>query len=110
MTNMMYYAVMLSTNKLNGNRFINAALGVLVEMVACATTAVVLERVDRRKAYMIITLVTAVAVFFTPIIEPGRGDSVRHIKVSFHNNSIVSSAFSSFISMQLIESQIYGKM
>ena len=68
----MYYTVMLSTNKLNGNRFVNAMMGVFVEMIACATTAVVLEFMDRRRAYMSVTLVTSVAVVLAPIVGPGK--------------------------------------
>ena len=60
---------MLSTNDLDGNRFINAAAGVLVEMVTVIVCWFTVELTDRRKTYMMASLVTAMGIALAPFIS-----------------------------------------
>ena len=65
---MTYFTVLLGSNSLSGNRFVNAALSGLVEMVSIAFSWRFLEFVDRRFSYMSVTLVGLVAVAIGPVL------------------------------------------
>lgn len=67
-TNMTYFTVLLGSNSLSGNRFVNAALSGLVEMVSIAFSWRFLEFVDRRFSYMSVSMVGLVAVAIGPVL------------------------------------------
>lgn len=69
MANMTYYAIVLSTNSLNGNRFVNAGLGVVVDLVAITLCWYIAEFADRRKMYMVASIMTAVGIGLAPFVS-----------------------------------------
>ena len=69
---MTYFAIMLSTNELPGNRFFNAAVSTLVEMVTVMVCWLIIEYIDRRKTYIIFSFITAVALAMAPILTPSK--------------------------------------
>ena len=69
MSNMTYYANLLSTNTLSGDRFVNAGLGVVVDMFAITIAWYMAQYADRRKIFMISSAVTAFGIGVAPFIS-----------------------------------------
>ena len=66
---MTYFTVLLGSNSLSGNRFLNTALSGLVEIVSITVSWMFLDYVDRRASYMSITFVGLIAVAIGPVLQ-----------------------------------------
>ena len=69
MANLTYYAIVLTTNSLNGNRFLNAGLGVFVDLIAITVCWYIAEFVDRRKIYMTSATMCAVGITLAAVVN-----------------------------------------
>ena len=80
---MTYYAILLSTNELSGNRFVNAGLGATVDLIAVTLCWYIVEYVDHRKIYMLASIMTAVGVISAPYAKHCKFSSVctKFVKV-----------------------------
>lgn len=68
---MLYFAIVLSTNQLPGNRFVNAAVAVCIDLVSNAMCWLVIEYVDRRKTFMLFSAITSVGLAGIPFLTEG---------------------------------------
>jgi len=68
MTNMLYFAMTLSTNELPGNRFANAAIAVCFDQVGSIICWILNEYLDRRKIFMVSSAITGVCLAVIPYL------------------------------------------
>ena len=66
-----YSFLILSTNELEGNRFANACIGMLFELLAQIISWLSLEKMDRRKTFMVSCITTAVGLAVIPFLKDG---------------------------------------